>query len=94
MEKNKAGIVLGAGILIALLVSIFAYSSLQKKSKMQVQPAETGPAVVATIDLPWGTVLSQGGGVGAIITPKKRAMAVKVDKVVGQGKRIWKLANY
>ena len=133
MGKNKAGIILGAGILIALLVSVFTYSLLQKKSKMQVQLVETGPAVVAAIDLPWGTVLSkgvvkvepfltrslprghfadpslvegrtllypvrtgepifesrlapttaQGGGVGAIITPKKRAMAVKVDKVVG-----------
>ena len=29
---------------------------------------------------PTGT---QGGGVAAVITPKKRAMAVKVDKVVG-----------
>ena len=27
--------------------------------------------------------VSQGGGVSAVITPKKRAMAVKVDKVIG-----------
>jgi len=30
MGKNKAGIILGAGILIALLVSVFTYSLLQK----------------------------------------------------------------
>ena len=133
MRKNKAVIILFAGIFSALIVSIFTYGWLQKKSSVKVQAVETQPAVVAAVDLPWGTVLSQnvvrvepflkkslangyfaepaaienrtllhpvkagelilesrlaattvqGGGVGAIITPKKRAMAVKVDKVVG-----------
>ncbi len=133
MGTNKALIMLGAGMLIALLASIFVYGWLQKRSHVQVQAAETQPVVVAAVDLPWGTVLStnvvktepflkkslpagsftdpaaiegrtllypvktgelmlesslapttlKGGGVAAIITPKKRAMAVKVDKVVG-----------
>jgi pilus assembly protein CpaB len=133
MGKNKAVIILGAGIFAALLVSFLTYGWLQKKSNVQVQAAETQPILVAALDMAWGTVLSkdmvkaepflkkslpagyfvdaakvegrtllqpvkagepifesrlapttaQGGGVGAIITPKKRAMAVKVDKVVG-----------
>ncbi len=124
---------LGAGMLIALVASIFTYGRLERKSSVQVQAAETRPAIVAATDLPWGAVIDknmvrvepflkkslptgafanpaalegrtllypmkagelmlesrlapttlQGGGVAAIITPKKRAMAVKVDKVVG-----------
>ena len=133
MLKNKAVIILGVGIVIALLVSLFSYSYLQKKTNVQVQALETQGIVVAAIDMPWGSVLggnvvksepylkrtlppgsfsdptlvsgrtllfpvkagepilesklapasAQAGGVGAIITPKKRAMAAKVDKVIG-----------
>ncbi len=133
MGTSKAVIMLGAGILIALLASVFAYGRLERRSNVQVQAVETAPAVVAAIDLPRGVVLSkavvkvesflkkslsagafakpdvvegrtllypvrtgdlilesglasttlQGGGVAAIITPTKRAMAIRVDKVVG-----------
>lgn len=133
MGKNGSIIVIGAGILLALLVSIATYNSLQKKSKVQVQAVETQQVVVAAVDLPWGTNLTRNvlkvepflkkslpggsfvdpsavegrtllnpvrtgelvlesrlapttvksGGVGAIVDADKRAMAVKVDKVVG-----------
>lgn len=133
MGRSKALVILGIGVLIALVASLFTYSWLQKKGRVQAQTSETISVVVASYDLPWGTVLtadmvklapflkqslpegyfadttkavdrtliqpvranepifdsrlapngSQGGGVAAVITPKKRAMAVKVDKVVG-----------
>ena len=133
MGTSKAVIMLGAGILIALFASVFAYGRLERRSNVQVQAVETAPAVVAATDLPRGVVLSkavvkvesflkkslpagafakpdviegrtllypvrtgelilesglapttlQGGGVAAIITPTKRAMTVRVDKVVG-----------
>ncbi len=133
MGKNKALVILGIGVLIALAASLFTYSWLQKKGRVEAQTFETSSVVVASYDLPWGTVLTadmiklapflkkslpeghftnttqvagrtllqpikanepifdsrlaptgaQGGGVAAVITVKKRAMAVKVDKVVG-----------
>ena len=133
MGKNKALVLLGIGVLIAVVASLFTYGWLQKKGRVEAQTQETIPVVVASSDLPWGTMLtadmvklapfltqslpeghftnttqvagrtlihpvkanepifdsrlaptgSQGGGVAAVITPKKRAMAVKVDKVVG-----------
>jgi pilus assembly protein CpaB len=133
MGRNKALVILGIGVLIALIASLFTYGWLQNKGKVQAQTLETISVVVASSDLTWGTVLttdmlklapflrqslpeghfanttlvagrtlihpvkmnepifdsrlaptgSQGGGVAAVITPKKRAMAVKVDKVVG-----------
>ncbi len=133
MGKNKAYVLFGVGVFIALLVSLFTYGWLQKKTRVQVQTVETQPVVVAAIDVPWGTVLRgemlkvepflkkslpqgyfadkaaaqgrtvlypvkagepvfesklapvtvQTGGVGALVKPKKRAMAVKVDKVIG-----------
>ena len=133
MGKNKALVILGIGVLIALVASLVTYSWLQKKGRVQAQTSETIPVIVASYDLPWGTVLTadmvkqvpflkqslpegyfadttqvtgrtliqpvktnepifnsrlaptgtQGGGVAAVITPKKRAMAVKVDKIVG-----------
>lgn len=135
MGKNKALVILGIGVLIALVASLFTYGWLQKKGRAQAQDSETVSVVVASSDLPWGTMLTanmvkltpflkqslpegyfsdtakvtnpsrtliqpvkanepifetrlaptgtQGGGVAAVITPKKRAMAVKVDKIVG-----------
>jgi pilus assembly protein CpaB len=133
MGKNKALVILGIGVLIAVVASLFTYGWLQKKGRVQSQTQETISVVVASSDLRWGTVLatdmlkltpflrqslpeghftnttqvagrtlinpvkanepifdsrlaptgSQGGGVAAVITPKKRAMAVKVDKVIG-----------
>jgi pilus assembly protein CpaB len=133
MGKNKALVILGIGVFIAVVASVFTYAWLQKKGTVQAQTQETISVVVASSDLPWGTVLttdmlkltpflrqslpeghfatttqvagrtliqpvkanepifdsrlaptgSRGGGVAAVITPKKRAMAVKVDKVVG-----------
>ncbi|MGD0236473.1 MAG: Flp pilus assembly protein CpaB [Syntrophorhabdales bacterium] len=135
MGRNKALAILGIGVLIALIASLFTYGWLQKKGRVQAETLETMSVVVASSDLPWGTMLtadmvkltpflkqslpegyfsdtakvtnpsrtlvqpvkanepifesrlaptgSQGGGVAAVITPKKRAMAVKVDKVVG-----------
>jgi len=133
MGRNKAFVILGVGVLIALVASLITYSWLQRNGRAQAQNQETMSVVVASYDLPWGTMLTadmvkltpflkqslpegyfpdatkvvnrtliqpvkanepifetrlapvgtQGGGVAAVITPKKRAMAVKVDKVVG-----------
>jgi pilus assembly protein CpaB len=133
MGRNKALVILGVGVLIALVASLFTYGWLQKKGRSQAQTQETISVAVASYDLPWGTVLTasmvkltpflkqslpegyfpdttkvvgrtliqpirtnepifdsrlaptgtQGGGVAAVITPKKRAMAVKIDKFVG-----------
>jgi pilus assembly protein CpaB len=133
MIKNKPVLILGAGVVIALVVAIISYGYLQKRTAVQVQSVDTQPLVVAAVDMPWGEVLATStvklqpylkatlppgsfsepgqvvgrtllypvvigepilesklapktaaaGGVGAIITPKKRAMAVRVDKVIG-----------
>jgi pilus assembly protein CpaB len=133
MGKNKPYILLGAAVFLALLVSVFTYGWLQKKTNIQAKTVEVQQVVTAARDVAWGTVLNgdmlktapflrkslppgcfteisaiQGrtvlypvkagepvfesklapttlktGGVGAIISPQKRAMAVKVDKVIG-----------
>ena len=126
-------IMLVAALVIAGIVSFWSYGLLQKKTTVEVTPADTQQVAVAAFDLKWGTVLTnevmksqpylkgslptgyiadpaaavgrvvlypmqvnepltegklapasvKTGGVAAIVTPKKRAMAVKVDKVVG-----------
>ena len=58
MIKNKPVIILGVGILIALVVATVSYNYLQKKTAVQVQSVETQPLVVAAVDMPWGEVLS------------------------------------
>jgi pilus assembly protein CpaB len=133
MGRNKPFvIILGAGLLMALIAAMFTYGWLQKKGKAEAGGQQTVSVIIASSDLPWGTVLTAGmvksapflrqtlpegyfadankvvdrtliqpvkanepifesrlaptgtgGGVAAVITPKKRAMAVKVDKVVG-----------
>ena len=133
MTKKGPLIVLGIGILIALVVSIASYSMLKSKAQKQAQKQEIVEVAVAAADMPWGTVLSKQmvktapylktslpdgyhttvaslegrvlvyplksnepifesslaptsiktGGMAAVVQPDKRAMAVKVDKVVG-----------
>jgi pilus assembly protein CpaB len=134
MNRAKPFILLGVAIFIALITSLLVYYSLKKGGGQETTPLKTKSAVVAKVDLPWGTVLSQndvtvkpflaesippgallnagaasgrvlrypvranelvlesnlaplegakGGGFAAVVTPKKRAMAIKVDKVVG-----------
>ena len=133
MTKKGPVIVLGIGILVALLVSIVSYNFLKSKAQKQVQIQETVEVAVAAIDMAWGTVLNKQmlktapylrkslpegyhtsaaslegrvlvypvkanepifesslaptsiktGGMAAVVKPNKRAMAVKVDKVVG-----------
>ena len=58
MGKNKALVILGIGVLIALIASLFTYGWLQNKGKVQAQALETISVVVASSDLPWGTVLT------------------------------------
>ena len=124
---------IGVAIVIALITSVLIFSYLQRKGRGQEVVVETKPAVVAAIDLPWGTILTpemlrkvnflkesltkgyfsdpsflvgrvliypvkanepifesrlapvdiKTGGVAAVISPKKRAVAVRVDKVIG-----------
>ena len=131
--KKTPVIVLGIGILIALIVSIVSYNMLKSKAQKQIQQQDTVDVAIAGIDMAWGTVLDKsmvktapylkkslpagyytsaasvegrvlvrpikanepifesglapasmkGGGMAAIVQPNKRAMAVKVDKVVG-----------
>ena len=133
MTKKGPVIVLGIGILIALIVSIVSYNVLKSKAQKQVQVQETVDVAVAAVDMAWGTVLNKqmvktapylrkslpegyhtsaatlegrvlvypvkanepifesslaptsikSGGMAAVVKPNKRAMAVKVDKVVG-----------
>ena len=133
MTKRGPVIVLGIGILIALIVSLVSYKVLKSKAQKQVQVQETVDIAVAAVDMAWGTVLDKqmvktapylrkslpagyhtgaatlegrvlvypvkanepifesslaptsmkSGGMAAVVKPNKRAMAVKVDKVVG-----------
>ena len=133
MTKRGPVIVLGIGILIALIVSLVSYKVLKSKAQKQVEVQETVDIAVAAVDMPWGTVLDKqtiktapylrkslpdgyhtgaatlegrvlvypvksnepifesslgptsmkSGGMAAVVKPNKRAMAVKVDKVVG-----------
>ena len=131
MERYKPIILLGLGIVVALITSLMTYDWLQGKT--EAAPVTTERIAVAAIDIPWGKVLTKemislkpylkeslpegyfadadsldgrvllsplktgepifeyklapkdvtSGGVSAIISPNKRAMAVKVDKVIG-----------
>lgn len=131
--KKTPVIILGIGILIALIVSIVSYNMLKSKAQKQMQQQDTVDVAIAAIDMAWGTVLDKSmiktapylkkslpagyftsaaslegrvlvlpvkanepifesslastsmksGGMAAIVQPNKRAMAVKVDKVVG-----------
>ncbi len=132
MENKKPLIMLGVGILVALLVTLFTYNWLQKRT-IALKTLETQDIVVANVDMAWSTIITKemvkvapylksslppgyyvdpaalegrtllyplkanepitesklspvgmkGGGIAAVITDKKRAMAVRVDKVVG-----------
>ena len=124
----------GAAILIALITTALIMGYMKTKAgQAKVVRPETRPVAVASVDIPWGTVLSKerlkqvdflkasapascfpdansligrvviypikadepitesrlapqdvkAGGVPAIVNPKKRAVAIKVDKVVG-----------
>jgi len=134
MGKYKPIILLGAGIIVALVTSFLTYDWLNQKAEAKlVKPQKTLEIAVASVDLPWGRVITNDmieykhflqdslpeghfsresslegrvvitpvkvnepifesslaptsiktGGVAAVITSKKRAMAVKVDKVIG-----------
>lgn len=135
MAKMRLASVLMIGIamVISLAVGYFAYTRVQKASKVEVKSLETQAIAVAKIDLPSGMVLQKNminmvpflkdsippgcfkdvsmlggrvlirplkanvpifdsmlapttvkaGGVAAIVSPQKRAMSVKVDKVIG-----------
>jgi pilus assembly protein CpaB len=133
MGKNKAIIILGIGVLVAVLAGLLTHSWLQRRGNAQVAAGATQSVTVAATDLPWGTVIApgmtkavpflkqtapsgsfsnpaqlegrsllypakanepifesqlapttaKGGGIAAVIGPQKRAMAVKVDKVIG-----------
>ncbi len=132
MDKKKTVLMLGAGIIISLALTVLAYNWLQEKAQA-MQNLETQLVAVAKTDMPWATVLTRdmvatvpylkkslaggyisdpsavagrtllypikagepifesklsptamkGGGVAAVISPQRRAMAVKVDKIVG-----------
>ena len=134
MGKGKPIILLGLGIAVALITSLLTYNWLQEKAEAKnVEPLKTVDIAVASVDLPWGRVITKDmieykrflkdslpegysskesspegrvvispikvnepifesslapksietGGVAAVISPNKRAMAVKVDKVIG-----------
>ena len=133
MTKKGPVIVLGIGIVVALLVSIISYNFLKNKAQKQIQTQETVEVAVAAVDMAWGTVLNsqmirtapylkkslpsgyhetakslegrvliypvkanepifdsslaptsiKAGGMAAVVSTNKRAMAVRVDKVVG-----------
>jgi pilus assembly protein CpaB len=59
MTKKGPVILLGIGILIALVVSIVSYNILKSKAQKQVQAQETVEVAVASADMAWGTVLNK-----------------------------------
>ena len=131
MRKSK--MILGIGVVTALMAGILSYSIMRASARAQRQAAQTQLVVVAAADLKWGTTITgenvktvpflkrtlasgyfpdtaaiggrtlvypvranepifesqlaprtaDGGGIAAVITLQKRAMAVKVDKVIG-----------
>ncbi len=133
MTKKIPVLVLGAGVVIALIISLASYAFLNKKAQNRFRSQEIVEVAVAGVDMPWGTVLTKvavksapylrkslpdgyhlkpadlegrvlihpikanqpifesslapssikNGGISAVVTPNKRAMAVKVDNVVG-----------
>ena len=58
MTKKGPVIVLGIGILVALIVSIVSYNALKNKAQKEIQLQETVDIAVAAIDMAWGTVLN------------------------------------
>lgn len=60
MTKKGPVIVLGTGILIALIVSIVSYNVLKSRAQKQVQTQETVDVAVAGADMAWGTILKTG----------------------------------
>lgn len=60
MTKKGPVIVLGTGILIALIVSIASYNVLKSRAQKQVQTQETVNVAVANTDIAWGTILKTG----------------------------------
>lgn len=134
MGKYRPFILLGIGVVVALITSVLIYSWLQKKGKVEKTEAfQTQSVAVAAADLSWGIVLTKEmirltpyfkaslpegyfsdpdslvgrvlispiktnepifeaklaptnvktGGVAAVITSRKRAIAIKVDKTIG-----------
>jgi pilus assembly protein CpaB len=134
MEKSRPLLLLSAAVIIALVTSVVAYKWIKKETAVKEGALVALPAVVAAVDLPWGTALNKdmvktipflkgsltegeyfpnaaaldgkvlimpvkanepimrsrlapdsmaSGGVAAVVDPSKRAMAVKVDKVIG-----------
>jgi pilus assembly protein CpaB len=133
MTKKIPVLVLGAGVAIALIISLASYAFLNKKAQNRFRSQEVVDVAVAGVDMPWGTVLTKAvvksapylrkslpdgyhvnaaeiegrvliqpiranqpifesslaqssiknGGIAAVVRPNKRAMAVKVDNVVG-----------
>jgi pilus assembly protein CpaB len=131
MRKSK--VILGIGIVAALIAGILSYGWMRASAGAQQRAGETQPVVVAATDLKWGTTIKgedvktvpflkrtlasgyfsdaagiggrtlvypvkanepifesqlaprsvDGGGIAAVIKLQKRAMAVKVDKVIG-----------
>ena len=134
MGKNKAYMLLGAAVFVALIASLVTYNWLKKEATASEGNAQTHPVAVALTDLSWGTKLTPDaiklvpflkgslpegeyftdkeslrdrviitpvkanepilrsrldpdtkslGGIAAVVRSDKRAMAVKVDKVIG-----------
>jgi pilus assembly protein CpaB len=133
MGKIKPVVLLGAAVIIAIIITLLIYNSIQKRIGSNPPPLETQPVAMATIDLNWGTVIVKEmvkmepflksslpagsctdmnsligrvvissikanepflesrlaaqniktGGVAAVIGSKKRAVTVKVDRVIG-----------
>lgn len=131
MRKSK--VILGIGIVAALMAGILSFSWMRASAGAQRRAGETQLVVVAARDLKWGTTISgedvktapflkrtlapgyfpdaagiagrtlvypvrasepifesqlaprtaDGGGIAAVVKLQKRAMAVKVDKVIG-----------
>jgi pilus assembly protein CpaB len=59
MEKNRPLLLLSAAVIIALVTSVMAYKWIKKETAVKEGALEALPAVVAAVDLPWGTALNK-----------------------------------
>ena len=88
MGKNKALVILGIGVLIALVASLFTYGWLQNKGRVQAQTLETISVVVASSDLSWGTDADHGHGeVGALSQAEPARRPLRQYQPKWQGER-------
>jgi pilus assembly protein CpaB len=52
-------VVLGVAVIIALITTVLIYNWLQEKAMAKPAAFETQPVVIAVVDIPWGTRITE-----------------------------------